>query len=39
MRANLAGWAREGRRAIIFTSHQPSPAWASRPVRRATWAD
>ena len=37
IRANLAGWVHERRRAVIFTGHEPGPDWAGSSVRRVRW--
>ena len=39
IRANLARWVGEGRRAIVFTGHEVGPDWAGSPVRRIKWPD
>ncbi len=39
IRVNLARWAGEGRRAIIFTGHEVGPDWSGSPVRRIKWRD
>jgi|JI10StandDraft_1071094.scaffolds.fasta_scaffold85574_2 ATP-binding cassette subfamily C protein CydC len=38
IRANLARWTLERRRAIIFTSHETGTDWAGVAVRHAGWS-